>query len=205
LWEARRQHAETVGREIRTRLAAERQQARQEAGRLRCAVLRVLPDAGPAAAAALLEAGARPIRTYVGDELGWVVGALEAFNPVAALHVRETLHRLGVPDPDRYRLVDLQPPQKRRRLNRQGRPLVITAELLISSSTGISRSLADPAKIAALRPGTSASCGAASRATRRRYLPSTTMGCSTAACVSAGASWMSTRRGLVPPRRPPPP
>jgi hypothetical protein len=68
---------------------------------------------------------------------------------VAALWVRETLQAVGVCDADRFRLVDLKPPQKTRRLNRQGRTLTITPELLIPSSTGMSHPLGDPAKIAA--------------------------------------------------------
>jgi hypothetical protein len=44
-------------------------------------------------------------------------------------------------------LVDIGPPQKTRQLNRAGRKLKITPELLISGSTGISRPLGDPARI----------------------------------------------------------
>jgi len=57
------------------------------------------------------------------------------------------LHALRL-DPDRWRLVDLKPPQKSRRLNRRGRTLEITPELLISSTTLISRPLGDPARLA---------------------------------------------------------
>ena len=64
------------------------------------------------------------------------------------LWVRESLYGLGICDHDRWRLVDLRPPQKTRQLNRAGRKLTLTPELLISGSTGISRPLGDPAKIA---------------------------------------------------------
>ena len=74
---------------------------------------------------------------------------IKLFDLVAVLWVRETLQAVGVPDADRFRLVDLKPPQKTRRLNRQGRTLAITPELLITSTTGISHPLGDPAKIAA--------------------------------------------------------
>ncbi len=57
---------------------------------------------------------------------------------MAALWVRETLQAVGVDDADRFRLVDLKPPQKTRRLNRQGRTLTITPELLITSTAGMS-------------------------------------------------------------------
>ena len=130
-------------------LAEEREQARQVAATCRRALLRVVPDKGPVAAAALLDIGSRTIRTFVGDELAELGAALEAFNLVAALWVREALQAVGVPDADRFRLVDLKPPKKTRQLNRQGRTLAITPELLITSTTGMSHPLGDPAKTAA--------------------------------------------------------
>ena len=130
-------------------LAVEQEQARREAAQLRRAVLRVVPDHGSPAAAALLDVGARAIKTFVGDELAQLPAAIEAFDLVASLRVREALYSAGIADPDRFRLVDLQSPQKTRRLNRQGRCLTITPELLITSSTGISRPLGEPAKVAA--------------------------------------------------------
>ncbi|MGQ0570098.1 MAG: hypothetical protein ACT4P5_11330 [Armatimonadota bacterium] len=69
------------------------------------------------------------------------------FDLLIGLHIREGLHGLGG-DPDRWRLIDLKPPLKSRRINRQGRTLEIRPELLIASTTGISRPLGDPAKIA---------------------------------------------------------
>lgn len=129
-------------------LAQEHAQARQVAARLRRAVLRVVPDSGPVAAAVLLDVGARTIRTFVGGELAELPAMLGTFDLVAALYVRETLQSIGFADADRFRLVDLKPPQKTRRLNRQGRTLAITPELLITSTTGISHPLGDPAKTA---------------------------------------------------------
>jgi hypothetical protein len=130
-------------------LAVEQEQARREAARLRRAVLRIVPDQGPPAAAALLDVAARAIKTFVGDELAQLPAAIAAFDLVAALRVREALYSAGISDPDRFRLVDLQSPQKTRRLNRQGRCLTITPEMLITSSTGISRPLGEPARLAA--------------------------------------------------------
>jgi hypothetical protein len=130
-------------------LAQEREQARQVAAGLRRVLIRIVPDKGPVAAAAMLDIGSRAIRTFVGEELGQLRAEIEAFNLVAALWVRDTLHALAVPDVDRFRLVDLKPPRKTRQLNRRGRTLAITPELLITSTTGISHPLGDPAKIAA--------------------------------------------------------
>lgn len=130
-------------------LEQEQERSRQAAAGLRRALLRVVPDKRPVAAAALLDVGSREIRTFVGDELDQLRAAIEAFDLVAALWVRDTLNTLRVPDADRFRLVDLKPPRKTRQLSRRGRTLAITPELLITSTTGISHPLGDPAKIAA--------------------------------------------------------
>src|SRR5439155_22530287 len=98
-------------------------------------------------AISLLDVGRRSIRTLMGGDLCAVADVLAEFDLLVGMHVRATLLGLGL-DPDRWRLVDLKPPQKRRRLNRQGRTLEITPELLITSTTGISRPLGDPAKVA---------------------------------------------------------
>ncbi len=130
-------------------LARERQQARQTAAEMRRALLHVFPAKGAATAAVLLDIGSRVIETVLGDRLHELPARLEAFDLVAALRVRETLQAVGVHGADRFRLVDLKPPQKTRRLNRQGRTLTISPELLITSTTGTSRPLGDPAKMAA--------------------------------------------------------
>jgi hypothetical protein len=121
---------------------------RRIAERLRRAVLRVVPENGPAAAAALLDVGDRVVRSFIGSELFELPAVLEDYDLIAALWVRDTFYALGIRDHDRWRLVDLKPPQKTRQLNRAGRKLTITPQLLISSSTGISRPLGDTAKVA---------------------------------------------------------
>ena len=80
-------------------------------------------------------------------QLAGVADALADGDLVAGLYVRDALHSLGL-DPDRWRLVDLKPPQKSGRINRRGRTLLITPALLISSTTGISRPLGEPARVA---------------------------------------------------------
>ena len=147
--EIHEQHWKRTRKERQVVLAREREQARHAATRLRRALLRLVPDKGPPAAAALLDVGERAVRTFIEDELTELPAAIEAFDLVGALRVRESLESLGVLDADRFRLVDLKPPQKTRRLNRRGRTLSLTPELLITSTTGISHPLGDPAKIAA--------------------------------------------------------
>ncbi|KYF78283.1 hypothetical protein BE18_15405 [Sorangium cellulosum] len=95
----------------------------------------------------MLDVGQRSIRTFLGRDMAEVAGALEPFDVIAGLHIRDTLHALGL-DADRRRVVDLRPPKKSRRLNRAGRILEITPELLIAGTTGISRPLGDPEKVA---------------------------------------------------------
>ena len=131
------------------RQAERRKRDREIAERLRRAVLRVVPEKGPPAAAALLDIGTRTIRSFVGSELLNLPAALDDYDLIAALWVRETLYAVDIRDHEKWQLADLKPPQKTRQLNRAGRKLTITPELLISGSTGISRPLADPAKIAA--------------------------------------------------------
>ena len=130
------------------REAERRERDRALAEHLRRTVLRVVPDQGSPAAAALLDIGQRVIRSFVGSELLELPAVLQDYDLIAAIRTRETLYSLGIRDHDHWRLVDLKPPQKTRQLNRAGRKLTITPELLITGSTGISRPLGDPAKIA---------------------------------------------------------
>jgi len=148
VWEAREQHWQRVSEERKANLSAERERQQRDAVQLRRAVLRLVPEHGLPTAAALLDVGAHAVETFVGDELVRLPAVVKKFDLVAALWVREALHALGISDQDRFRLVDLQPPRKTRRLNREGRLLAITPQLLISSTTGINRPLGDSAKVA---------------------------------------------------------
>lgn len=140
----RRQYREEYEKEMARKL----DEARHIAAGMRRAVLRVVPEDGPAAAAALLDVNHRTIRTFIGKELDDLRRALENFDLVAGLSIRNGLHSIGITEQDRFQVIDLNPPQKTRQLNRQGRILRLTPEMLITSSTGISRPLGDPAKIA---------------------------------------------------------
>jgi hypothetical protein len=131
----------------RAELDAEARREAEIACRLRRAVVRVLPSAEEPEAAALLDVGQRSIRTFFDRELTTLKGELERFDVIAGLHIRDTLLALGV-DADRFRLVDLKPPRKSMRLNRVGRTLQITPEILISGTTGISRPFGEPEKVA---------------------------------------------------------
>ncbi|WP_207217899.1 hypothetical protein [Sorangium cellulosum] len=113
----------------------------------RRAVLSAVPSAEDPQAVALLDVGQRSIRAFIGRDVAELAGLLERFDVIAGLDIRDTLRALGF-DAGRCRVVDLKPPQKSRRLNRAGRTLQITSELLIAGTTRIRRPFGDPEKVA---------------------------------------------------------
>lgn len=116
------------------------------AASLRRAVLRVF--VGPSGrVAALVDLGSRTVRSFMPAELGQLPSALNAFDVLVGLDLREHLVALGL-EVARWRLIDIGPPQKTLRLNKAGRTLKITTEMLIRSSVGVSRALGDPKKTA---------------------------------------------------------
>ncbi|MBI4179150.1 hypothetical protein HY522_07000 [bacterium] len=143
-------HSEQIKRNMREREKAEAENnVRQaaEAVRLRRAVLYAIPEGAAPRAVGVLDIKARTIRTFLGDELSGIPAVLAEYDLLVGLHTRDALYRLNL-DPTRWMLVDLKPPQKTKKINRQGRILHITPELLIRGTTGISRPLGDPAMIA---------------------------------------------------------
>lgn len=148
LQKARRDHF-AAQREVHVaeREKRDREEAAQ-AATFKRALLRVVPDVDDVQAAALLDLQDRSLRTFVGAQVAQLSTALGGYDVLVGLHPRETLESIGV-DPDTFkRLIDLRPPRKTRRLNKAGRTLDITPELLITSSTGMSRPLGNPQKIA---------------------------------------------------------
>ncbi|WP_437592082.1 hypothetical protein [Sorangium sp. So ce1000] len=136
----------------RAELDAEARRDAEFARTARRAVVRVVPFADEPQAAAVLDVGQRSIRTFLGREMGELAGVLDRFDVIAGIHIRDTLDALGL-GADRRGVVDLKPPKKSRRLNGAGRTLEITPELLITSTTGISRPLGDPKKVASYLAG----------------------------------------------------
>lgn len=106
---------------------------------------RVLIHAFPAArpeAVALVDVERREVATYLGDEIVAATQRLMEYEILGAVNVRPLLRALGV-DPGDRRLAELGPPQKTLQLNRRGRTLKITTELLVQGSCGISRPFGD--------------------------------------------------------------
>ncbi len=130
--------------ELREGPAAAAREAK--ANSLRRAVLRVLPASDEPRAVAVLDVERHEIRTYIGDKAREAAGALAEYDVLVGLHIRDDLHGLGL-DPSRWTVIDLKPPQKSMTINKRGRQLRITPEMLILATVGISRPLVDPRKI----------------------------------------------------------
>ena len=126
-------------------IEAERNVRAGELLKLRRAIVHGFPASKPEALA-LLDVGARAIHTFVGEEIDAVSRQLDAYDVIAAIDVRALLRDIDY-DPGQRRLADLGPPQKTKQLNRRGRTLKITTELLIQGSCGISRPLGTPEKL----------------------------------------------------------
>jgi hypothetical protein len=107
---------------------------------------RVLVHAFPRrepAAIVLIDVHRREISTFLGDEPDARAAArLHQYEMIASVDVRPLLRRLGF-DPGQRRLAELAPPQKSKTLDRRGRILRITNELLVRGSCGLSRPFGD--------------------------------------------------------------
>lgn len=118
-----------------------------ELSRLRRVIVVCSPAKSPRAAT-LLDVMKRELATFVDDELGEARRRLDEFDVICGVEIRELLRQLGI-DPEGRRLAELGPPQKTVTLNRRGRSLKITTELLIQGSCGIGKPFGDSAKMAA--------------------------------------------------------
>ena len=129
------------------RKAAERRRVAHaaELAAMRRVLLYGFPRSAPVAVA-LLDVEARSIETFVGPGLASINERLAGFEIIGAMEVRAVLRSLGF-DPGDRRLAELGPPQKTKKLNKRGRTLKITTELLIQGSCGISRPFGDEKKL----------------------------------------------------------
>lgn len=118
---------------------------RDEAARLQRAVLSTLSGPEQILAVGLADLRTRETHTWIGAELERLPESLARYDVIAAPDARQVLSALGL-DADRWRLADLSPPQKTRRLNKAGRLLHITPPMILSATVG--KTLGDPAKMA---------------------------------------------------------
>jgi hypothetical protein len=128
-------------------MAVERKRAAHaaELARMSRALLAAFPIGHPRAVA-LLDVGLRTIETFVDEEIANLRERLLAYDIIAAVDVRALLRAIGF-DPGERRLGELRPPQKSKQINRSGRALSITTELLVQGTCGISQPFGDEAKL----------------------------------------------------------
>lgn len=129
------------------RVEHERQRAVHAAAlaKLSCALLVGFPARGPRFVV-LLDARERWIETYEAERFDALRSALSQYDILGAMEVRGLLRGLGF-DPRDRRLAELGPAQKSKQLNKRGRTLKITTELLIQGSCGISHPLGESKKL----------------------------------------------------------
>jgi hypothetical protein len=142
--EEKNREAEEHSREWRRRDAAERDGIRRWYGGTRKAVIRCLFGRQGFGAASVLDPDARTFQDFT--DPGELSARLEAAEIIFGIDPYGDLERLGMAAGAR-RLVDLSPPTKTARLNRSGRTLRITPELILRSTLNISRALGDPRKM----------------------------------------------------------
>lgn len=110
------------------------------------ALLVAFPPARPEAVA-LLDVGEHTITTFVGDELAALPSRLAAYDLLGGVDVRGLLRALDF-EAGKHRLAELGPAQKTTTLNRSGRTLKLTTEMLVQGSCGIGKPFGDPKKLA---------------------------------------------------------
>jgi hypothetical protein len=83
--------------------------------------------------------------TLSGDAMAVAGHFLSQYDLIAGYRVFDTLRQLNL-EPGRWTLIDLAGHQKSVTINRQGRQLKLTTEMLMRASIGLSRPLGDAAK-----------------------------------------------------------
>lgn len=102
---------------------------------------------GQLVALTLLDMDQRSIETSHSESVHSFASKLNQYSVLIGLNPRRVLDGLGIKDMLPWRLIDLAHHPKSKQINKSGRKLVITTEMLITSSTGISKPLGDPIKM----------------------------------------------------------
>jgi len=119
----------------------EREAHAQELEHLRRVLIHAFPGDRPEAIV-LIDINQHHIETLLDAQINQVGELLKDYDVIAGLEIRNILRTLHF-DPGLRHLHELGPPQKTRKLNRRGRTLKITTEMLIRGSCGLSRPLGD--------------------------------------------------------------
>jgi hypothetical protein len=95
----------------------------------------------------LLDVDQRSIETLHSEAVLSVASQLNQYSVLIGLNPRLLLNQIGIKDVLPWRLIDLAHHPKSKQINKSGRKLAITTEMLITSSTGISKPLGDSIKM----------------------------------------------------------
>lgn len=123
------------------RIEADREAHARTLAALRRVIVRAFPASRPEALV-LVDVAERTIHTFIGSEIADALRRLDGYDIIGAIGVRPLLRVLDIEPGDR-RLAELGPPQRTRQINSRGRTLMITPELLVQGSCGLSRPFAD--------------------------------------------------------------
>lgn len=130
----------------------ERETHAKKLERLRRVLIHAFPTDKPEAIV-LIDISRHQIETYRGTEIGQLGKRLKDYDVIAGLDVRNILRALDFDHGIRH-LHELGATQKTRQINRAGRTLKITTEMIVRSSCGISRPLGEKSALEAyLREG----------------------------------------------------
>ncbi len=124
------------------RRAEEERRETEEARQVRRALVHIVTVDRVARAAAVIDAGARDQRLFIGDGLRQLPGHLERFEFLAGVDLRPSLRSVGL-DPDRWWLAELRPTQRTFRPSDRG-ALPVTLAAVVQATTGKTRVPADP-------------------------------------------------------------
>ena len=111
---------------------------REQATKMRRAIVRAVPEPFDLVGLAVCDVASREIEVFVGVETADATPLLLEYDLIAGEYVSDTLDALGV-ETNALTLTDLRPPKKTRVLNKRGRKLRITTEMLVRYTTGISK------------------------------------------------------------------
>lgn len=131
--------------EYQKQLKCEQDDERARLVAMKMAIVSYFPMKGPQIVS-VVDAESRGIRTFRESEFAGLREFLQGFDRIGAMRVREFLRDIGV-DASGFKLDDFAATQKTVRLNKAGRTLKVTLDLVIRSSCEISRPLGDPEKM----------------------------------------------------------
>jgi hypothetical protein len=99
-------------------------------------------------AVAIADPVSRQTKSFIGADIENVQDVLKNYDVLVGISIDKLLSQMGLQVEQWQWRIDISPPKKTKKLNKSGRILKITSELLISGTVGISRALGDPQKIA---------------------------------------------------------